>query len=146
MTENRPKTGPARTQFKPGNNANPKGRPKLPPELKVKARESPLITRLEIKNIIDKYMAMSPAEIQEAVRNPKIRIIELTIAKIASEAVRTGDTSKLNFLLDRHVGKVKDEIEQSITVKSMHEMIVDECEKLENANSKGGSHGEENES
>ena len=145
MSEKRSKTGKEQTQFKPGNRAGVgHGRPRLPPELKAKARETPLLTRLDIKNIIDKYVNMSPAQIQEAVRDPNIRMIELSIAKIAAEAVRTGDTSKLNFLLERHVGKVKEEIDQNITVRSVHETIVDEIEKLENSSDEGGNHGQEN--
>lgn len=136
MEPNRPKND---TRFKPGNRASVgKGRPKVPDELKAKIRDNPLLTRDDFRFIIDKYMKLSTSAIQQEIQNPNLPAVEIMIAKIVAEGIKSGDTSKLNFLLDRHVGKVKEVIEQDITVRSVHEQIVDEIEKLENSKQKGG--------
>lgn len=90
--------------FKPGQSGNPNGRPKLPPELKaVKA-----LTADEINRMISKYTRMSKAELREAIESPDTPALELMIASGIANGIKTGDYSKIAFLLDRTIGKVKD--------------------------------------
>ena len=97
------------TQFKKGQSGNPKGRPKTREDLKkVKLMSSDNAARL-----IQKIMDMSPDEIRVMVEDPKTPAWELMVARIVDKAIREGDTSRLNFLFDRTIGKVveKKEVE-----------------------------------
>lgn len=98
----------------------------LPPELKN--------ARLENANKVEatlyKYMS-SPIEVLQAVmKDPTTPSIELIVIKIITEAIKTGDQQRLNFLLDRTIGKVTDklDIRAAVSTNSLHQQIIDEIE------------------
>jgi hypothetical protein len=47
-------------------------------------------------------------------KSPKSTMIEIMIASVMSKAAKDGDYARLDFLLTRSVGKVKEEIEQTV--------------------------------
>lgn len=88
--------------FLPGQSGNPQGRPKLRGDLhKVK-----LMTADEAAKLIQRMMDKSCAELQELVDDPDTPAMELMVARIIEQAMREGDTARLNFLFDRTIGKV----------------------------------------
>lgn len=93
--------------FKPGQSGNPNGRPKLTTEL-LEARK---LNQIAVGSIINKYMNMGIGEIQQDCERADIKALEAMIGKIIVEAHKFGDYSRVNFLFDRMIGKVKETIE-----------------------------------
>lgn len=95
--------------FLPGQSGNPNGQPKVPQEIK-DARQ---LTKLELERLLNKYMVMTKDEVQEALKNPATPALELMIGSIVAKAVSGGDDKRLNFLLERMIGKVKEKVEHT---------------------------------
>ena len=90
--------------FKPGQSGNPAGRPKLSPELR-KIRE---LNGEEIRRLFAKYARMTRMQLQESIDNPNTPVIELIIATGISIAYLQGDYTRLNFILNRTIGPIKE--------------------------------------
>jgi hypothetical protein len=95
--------------FEKGNPGGP-GRPKKDPLVKKAAK----MTRNEVEECLVRYLRHSVSELKELIKNDKLTTIEMLVARIIYQGIRTGDQQKLNFLLERIVGKVKDQIEHNI--------------------------------
>lgn len=108
-------------RFPKGVSPNPGGKPGLPKALK-NVKE---FTADEIKRIIAKYMRMAKGDLEATLKDSaKLPMLEAMIASIIANAYKSGDFSKLDFLLNRSIGKVKD-------VSEVHTHAVDpEKEKL----------------
>ena len=95
--------------FKKGESGNPAGRP---PQLK-EYKDIKKLTPSYVKMVIAKVARMSREEVIEYLKKDPIaggpNLMELTVASILMKAVETGDHSRLNFLLDRSIGKVVEE-------------------------------------
>jgi len=85
--------------YKPGQSGNPGGRPK------------DAIDRKKVDAIMNKFSHLSRAQLEAKVNSPETTMLELMIASVMVRAVKDGDASRLNFLLDRSIGKVKDVVE-----------------------------------
>jgi len=95
--------------FKPGESGNPKGRLPMSPELRAIKALSPGY----VKKIISKLTQMDPktlmAWVELSVAGQTVEPmnnLEMMLASIINKAVSEGDQGKLNFLLDRTIGKV----------------------------------------
>lgn len=93
MTQQR-KGGPPHTLFKPGNPGG--GRPKG------------LLTASEISALIGRFWRYTRDELQAVVNNPKSTMGEIMVASIMARAAKDGDYSRLEGLLARGIGKVKE--------------------------------------
>lgn len=82
--------------FKKGISGNPSGRPK------------DLLTKDKVDQIIARFSFMNRQDLQEVVQNPKTPMIEIMIASVMVQAAKTGDYSRLEAILSRSVGKVKE--------------------------------------
>lgn len=96
---------PIHTRFQPGKSGNPNGRSKS------------LLHRDEIENILGRLARMSRAQLKEYEDNPNTPMIEVTIAAVIRQAAASGDASRLQFLLDRTIGKVVDKAEVQTTIE-----------------------------
>lgn len=104
------KPPPEHTRWKPGQTGNPGGRPKLPKEL----REVKEFTTDEIKRVIAKYMRMTKGELEVVLdkgNSKTLPMFEAMIASVISNAWKTGDFSKIEFLLNRSGHRQKNEME-----------------------------------
>lgn len=99
------------TKWKPGQSGNISGKPKQ------------LLTKDKVSALMGKFSLMSRRELKDFVANDDAPIVEVAVAAIYLKAASDGDFTRLNFLLDRSIGKVKDEIEQ--TVKSISDEELD---------------------
>jgi hypothetical protein len=101
------KPPPEHTRFKPGQSGNPGGKVKVPEDIK----EARKLNQVELERIINKYLAMSRDEVKAAIGAPSTPMMELMVASIVAQAAQKGDHQRLDFVLNRLVGKVKDQIE-----------------------------------
>jgi hypothetical protein len=101
------------TSFKPGQSGNPKGQPKLDKHLK----EVQKLTGVRFNAIVSKYASCSKEELYAIVQDPKTSVLDLTVCSILSKAMSQGDHGRLNFLLDRTIGKVKEVKEVQVAPK-----------------------------
>lgn len=92
--------------FKPGQSGNPKGPATIPADIKA-ARE---LSKIEFERIANKYLFMTKNEITAAAMNAETPALELLVGSIVHKAVVEGDERRLNFLLDRLIGKVAERI------------------------------------
>jgi hypothetical protein len=95
-----------------GQSGNLKGRPPMDPELRAVSKMS----HGYIQQLINKYSAMTRAEVQQKITSHDTPMIECTIASIYVKALQSGDYMRWNALLDRAIGKVTEQVE----VKNNH--------------------------
>jgi hypothetical protein len=106
--------------FVKGTTPNPKGRPKIPEELK-KIRK---MNRDRLEIIVSKYLAMNFIDLNQVVKDPNTSALDHMIVQIIIKSITTGDHARFNAIMDRVVGKVKDQIEHSASPHSELMMII----------------------
>lgn len=95
-----------------GVSGNPSGRPKTPEALrKVKALSPDTVNRM-----LNKYGQMTVEELKAAIADPSTPALELTIASILMNAIKEGDYARVEFFLNRTIGKVKEEKEVNVNL------------------------------
>lgn len=114
------------TTFKPGDPravaAGKKSSRALPLELK----EARRLNANKVEEILYKYMDSTADELLQAMQNPLTPAIELVVIKVLKEAIKNGDHHRLDFLLNRTIGKVPDKtlIAGQIGVQSIHDVLI----------------------
>lgn len=74
----------------------------------------PLLTRDTVSRVMAKFLyATEPAALKEIASgsDENITNLERVVASILLKAIETGDFTRLNALLDRSIGKVKEHVE-----------------------------------
>lgn len=99
-----------------------KGRKPLPSDLK----EANKLTKERLRGLINKYLWISNGDLKKIAKDPKAMGIDSLIASIIHRAITTGDHYRLNFILDRMIGKVKEEIDITSYVKKLDELTKEE--------------------
>jgi len=97
--------------FKPGESGNPRGRPRIRDNLK----EVKLLSKTEMRRLIQKIVDMTPEELEVISKDKTVPALEMMLASVAYEAIRKGDQAKINFLLERTIGKVAERHEHEVT-------------------------------
>lgn len=107
--------------FKKGQSGNPKGRPKLDPEVKAIQQ----FNKDEVSKLLNKYSRMTQKEMLKVYNSEKAMMIEKWTAKIFIKATVEGDYRAMDYVLNRMVGKVADkmEIEDNSTHSRIMELI-----------------------
>lgn len=89
--------------FKPGYKGGP-GRPRVPEDLK-KSRK---YNRHDFERVLNKYINMTGPEINSSIRSNTLPIIEMAVAKMLAKAFNEGDPRRMEFILDRLIGKPRE--------------------------------------
>lgn len=84
------------TRIKKGQVLNPGGRPKG------------LLTADTIKALMGRFCHLTKNQLADIIQGPDSTMLEIMVAAVMAKAAKDGDYSRLSFLLDRTVGKVKD--------------------------------------
>jgi len=90
--------------WKPGETGNPHGRPQYPEDIRPLAR----ITKFHIESLLSKYLSVTVDKLKELEKDASLRAIDAMVVKVALKAIVQGDVLRMNFLLDRLIGKVKE--------------------------------------
>jgi hypothetical protein len=101
--------------FKVGHAGGP-GRPKLPDDL----REIKKITPDFVHRLIAKFGRMDLEAIEKVVADKASTAFDVMIGMIIIKAVKDGDYKRLDFLFDRTVGKVL----QQVQVETIEPMVI----------------------
>ncbi len=105
--------------FVPGVVTNPNGRPRIPEDL-IGARK---VNRAEVERLLNKFLIMGPLELNEFKRDPKATMLELMIHSIVVKAVNSGDQQRLDFLLNRLIGPVKQQLQVELSNEELAVMV-----------------------
>lgn len=93
---------------------NPNGRPKTPEYLKkAKQLNKELLDKYMMKYINSNMMDLLAALEDSKDENTEICSIEVMIIKVILHGINTGDTKNIDFILNRTIGKVKEEVSLS---------------------------------
>lgn len=95
--------------FKKGQSGNPSGRKPTPPELKYVEK----LTKENVCLTISKYCNMSSFELN-ILNTDELKAFDVVIVNALRTAAEDGDMQKLEYLLNRAVGKVKDQIDHTV--------------------------------
>jgi hypothetical protein len=95
--------------WKPGVCPNPAGRPPLPPEVK----EARRLTKTEFESIVNKYLFAPIAELERLKSDKSLVAIEAWMVAIIYKGLTAGDWAGNEWIQQRLLGKVKDQLEVS---------------------------------
>ncbi len=90
---------PIHSRFKPGQSGNPSGKPKG------------LLTRDQLKSNIWKFTALDQEQLHRILDNPNSSVMDAMLASIMKKTIELGDASRLEVILNRLVGRPKEELE-----------------------------------
>lgn len=93
-------------RFKPGNAGGP-GRPPTPEDI----RDIRKYSRFEVERVFDKFLGLTKGDLLERLKHPDTPVLEAILGQIILKAISGGDQVRLGFILDRVIGKVKEEME-----------------------------------
>ena len=97
---------PEHTRWQKGQSGNPKGYQGDPPELKAIKK----LTKAELVDIGTLVVKGDVASLKAIAKNEKASVLRVMIAAVAVKVIQKGDMHALDVLLNRLIGKVKDEI------------------------------------
>lgn len=103
------------TQFKKGKSGNPKGRPNVP-------RGSLDIRKLaaeELIEIISTMFSATAKDVERILNDPSESNLNQMVASIMQKSVESGCASRFETLLNRVIGKVKEQVVHEITRPSI---------------------------
>lgn len=104
-------------RIKPGEKRNPTGVNGRP------TWQSRRLNQIRVAEILNEAVKLTKQQLIERCNNPETPALELMICHIIKEAINNGDHTRLNFLFDRLVGKVKEHVEHSTPQATLIKMI-----------------------
>ncbi len=120
MANKNPTPPPERSRWKKGQSGNPAGGKKHDPALKRLKN----LTKTELIDIGNLVIKGNIVELKAIAKNPDATVIQTMLASVAVKIIEKGDMSALDVLLNRLVGKVKEEIHASIDQANPPQIIV----------------------
>ena len=94
-------------RFSKDNQPANSGRKKLPRDLVVATS----LTKTKLEGLLNLHLWMTEGELVKVIKDPKTPMLSKTIASIIMKAIENGDDRRLTFILDRLIGKPKEEID-----------------------------------
>lgn len=104
---------------------------KKPPKELKEARQ---LRANEFEGIIYQYFDLPLQEVERLLHpenRKKLPVKEAVVLKLIQTTLKTGNVPSLSFLLDRSIGKVQEERNVNVNVRSLHAQLVDEIENEE---------------
>jgi hypothetical protein len=122
---------PTPASFKPGDPrasaAGKKSSRALPPDIK----EARAMRVVEFEAIIYKYMDCNMAQLKVFASDPNTPAKDLIVLKMMQLGLQNGDIARVEFLLQRSVGKIPDkmEVDRAGSFDKLHDAIMADLEK-----------------
>lgn len=95
--------------YKKGHNKPGPGRPPAPPEVKKAAN----LSMTEARAKLSEYLALSLPELELVLKDRTKPAMDLWVARIVLIGIKNGDQVRLNFMFDRLIGRVKEQVEHT---------------------------------
>lgn len=105
--------------FQPGIVTNPNGRPKVPDDIK----EMRKLDQLELERMMNQFLNITAEQLTLEIKSGKLTNKEMLIATLISKAIVFGDHHRFDFILNRLIGKVTDNIKHVYPNVSILECI-----------------------
>lgn len=100
--------------FEPGKSGNPAGRPTVPAELRsAKKAFKQHFDEVALELLTMPFSELKALASEEVALRDKTESFRMAMARVLHKAIGMGDTSRLNFYLDRVIGSVKNQVELS---------------------------------
>lgn len=99
--------------WKKGQSGNPSGVTALPRDV----LEAKKTNRVSLERTLNEFLMLNRLELQKRLQNQSATMLELAVGTIVAKAAKDGDQIRLNFILDRLIGKVKDQVKVEIEHK-----------------------------
>ena len=93
--------------FKPGQSGNPAGYPGLPKDI----RDARKLGQIELERTVNRLIYMTSDELTAVITDTSVPMFDKILAQILCQASDKGDQARLDFILNRVVGKVQDRVE-----------------------------------
>lgn len=106
-------------KWKKGANDNPGGKPKLPADVKAYKK----FTYVESVKILSIACWMTKEEMFDRISDPNTPLIELAILSNFAMAIKNGDSTRLNMILDRVIGKVTERVEYNLPQPTVVKLV-----------------------
>lgn len=88
--------------FLPGNKANPKGRPRTPDDIREVRRKN----KFDVERLLDQMVRMTKDEVIQLIKEPETPALTVMLGSVIVKAVGNGDQHRLEFILNRLIGKI----------------------------------------
>ena len=100
-------------RFKKGNKFG-KGKVAIPQDV----REMRELTKANCDRLLNRYIYMTKQELKEQAQNPYTPAIDLFVISVIAKGIELACTNRLNFLMDRLIGKPDQTVNLNAEVKS----------------------------
>ena len=108
---------PIEYRFKKGEVHNPTGKSRMPEELK----RANKLTRIQFDTLLNRFLQMKTPELNDIMSSDESPQIEKLVGSIIREAVNKGCPIRLNFLLEKIMGKLAWEEDRTLNVTPENE-------------------------
>jgi hypothetical protein len=124
-----------------GRSGNPAGRKKLPEDVKqIKA-----MRKSDLDIIFTRHSVRSLNDLVEFLKNGENPALEMLVARVMIEGIKKGDHQKMDALLNRMIGKVKEQVDVNHS-GTLHTNIMQMIEDAECSIEKGEEYNAKEES
>ena len=93
------------------------GRPPLPAELK----KAKVLNKIELELVLNKYIYMKESKLEKLSKRKSLPAIDKIVIKMVERSIKTGDYKLFDFILDRLIGKVVENVNVNA---SLHATLV----------------------
>lgn len=83
-------------------------------------KEAKKLTRTELERVFNQFLHMPITEVAKIKDNQSSTALEAVTASILIHAAKKGDPIRINWMIDRLVGKVKESIDLGIQSQNLH--------------------------
>jgi len=79
-----------------------------PPPLDIKTVRE--FRRVELERMLNELMFLTKQQLADKIKDPDLSVVETMLCSIAAKAITGADQQRLDFLLNRLIGKVQDKV------------------------------------